>query len=119
MSRIYNEVGINYNKGKRKRYSVAPGCTFEPDDADYGEDIIRGTTKKKVTISVPKVDNRPYRRDDGHDKFINDSNFAERILSRSEYIRKKKSDEVNTPDDFVVTVAYNKGGYQVIPKEDL
>ena len=27
--------------------------------------------------------------------------------------------EVKTPDGFAVTIAYNKSGYQVIPKEDL
>jgi len=27
--------------------------------------------------------------------------------------------EVKMPKDFTVTVAYNKGGYQVIPKGDL
>ena len=27
--------------------------------------------------------------------------------------------EVETPDGFAVSIAYNKSGYQVIPKEDL
>ena len=27
--------------------------------------------------------------------------------------------EVKTPDGFAVSIAYNKSGYQLIPKEDL
>ena len=33
--------------------------------------------------------------------------------------RKVKDVDVKTPDGFAVTIAYNKSGYQVIPKEDL
>jgi hypothetical protein len=31
----------------------------------------------------------------------------------------KKKKEVKIPQGFVVAPAYNKGGYQVIPKEDV
>ena len=27
--------------------------------------------------------------------------------------------EIKTPEGFAITIAYNKSGYQVIPKEDL
>ena len=33
--------------------------------------------------------------------------------------RKDKNVDVKTPDGFAVSIAYNKSGYQVIPKEDL
>ena len=33
--------------------------------------------------------------------------------------RKDKNVDVKTPEGFAVSIAYNKSGYQVIPKEDL
>ena len=30
--KIYEVVGVNYNKGTRKKYTVAPGCTMEYED---------------------------------------------------------------------------------------
>lgn len=48
-------------------------------------------------------------------------NYAERIMAlRNEPSKKKKKKrEVKVPEGFAVAPAYNKGGYQVIPKEDL
>ena len=33
--------------------------------------------------------------------------------------RKVEKTDVKLPDGFAVSVAYNKSGYQVVPKEDL
>lgn len=115
MSKIYDDVGINYNKGKRKRYSVAPGCYFEP--AEPEGDVITGVKKSVKKVSYTKYRDEPYRRNDGYDTYKD--NFAERMMGSGETIRKKSQDDVKVPENFVVSVAYNKGGYQVIPKEDL
>ena len=40
-----------------------------------------------------------------------------RNFKRSEVRTEKR--EVKTPDGFAVSIAYNKSGYQLIPKEDL
>ena len=32
---------------------------------------------------------------------------------------RREEREVETPDGFAVSIAYNKSGYQLIPKEDL
>ena len=40
-----------------------------------------------------------------------------KFFKRSEVRTEER--EVETPDGFAVSIAYNKSGYQVIPKEDL
>jgi hypothetical protein len=47
-------------------------------------------------------------------------NYAERMMANSrKSSQPKKKKEVKIPQGFVVAPAYNKGGYQVIPKEDV
>jgi len=48
-------------------------------------------------------------------------NYAERMMANSKKSngKVKKKREVKVPQGFVVAPAYNKGGYQVIPKEDV
>lgn len=95
-----------------KRHNVAPGCYFEPDESEVLEDPIVG--KKSGTISEePKL----YRRKSILDDIPDD--FAARMMGFQSIDRKVKDVDVKTPDGFAVTIAYNKSGYQVIPKEDL
>ena len=95
-----------------KRHNVAPGCYFEPDESEVLIDPIVG--KKSGTISEePKL----YRRKSILDDVPDD--FAARMMGFQSIDRKVKDVDVKTPDGFAVTIAYNKSGYQVIPKEDL
>ena len=95
-----------------KRHNVAPGCYFEPDESEVLEDPIVG--KKSGTISEePKL----YRRKSILDDIPDD--FAARMMGFKPTARKVERGDVKTPEGFAVSVAYNKSGYQVIPKEDL
>ena len=95
----------------RKR-SVAPGCYFEPDESEVLKDPIVG--KKSGTISV---ESKPYRRKSELDVVPDD--FAARMMGRGITGSVERHREVNTPEGFAVAIAYNKSGYQLIPKEDL
>ena len=95
-----------------KRHNVAPGCYFEPDESEVLEDPIVG--KKSGTISEePKL----YRRKSILDDIPDD--FAARMMGFKPAARKVEKTDVKLPDGFAVSVAYNKSGYQLIPKEDL
>ena len=91
---------------------IAPGCYFE-QEKDEPIDPIRGR-KTSANIEEPT-----YRRK----SFLEDipDNYSERIMrlkgtARNVPVPKR---EVQTPEGFAITIAYNKSGYQVIPKEDL
>ena len=95
-----------------KRHNVAPGCYFELDESEVLEDPIVG--KKSGTISEePKL----YRRKSILDDIPDD--FAARMMGFKPAARKVEKTDVKLPDGFAVSVAYNKSGYQVVPKEDL
>ena len=95
-----------------KRHSVAPGCYFEPDESEVLIDPIVG--KKSGTISEePKL----YRRKSILDDIPDD--FAARMMGFKPAARKVEKTDVKLPDGFAVSVAYNKSGSQVVPKEDL
>ena len=95
-----------------KRHTVAPGCYFEPDESEVLIDPIVG--KKSGTISEePKL----YRRKSILDDVPDD--FSARMMGFKPVDRKDKNVDVKTPEGFAVSIAYNKSGYQVIPKEDL
>ena len=94
------------------RRSVAPGCYFEPDESEVLNDPIVG--KKFGTISEePKL----YRRKSILDDIPDDFETRMKNFKRSEVRTEER--EVKTPDGFAVSIAYNKSGYQLIPKEDL
>ena len=95
-----------------RRHNVAPGCYFEPDESEVLIDPIVG--KKSGTISEePKL----YRRKSILDDIPDD--FAARMMGFKPAARKVEKTDVKLPDGFAVSVAYNKSGYQVVPKEDL
>ena len=95
-----------------KRHNVAPGCYFEPDESEVLVDPIVG--KKSGTISEePKL----YRRKSILDDIPDD--FAARMMGFKPAARKVEKTDVKLPDGFAVSVAFNKSGYQVVPKEDL
>ena len=94
------------------RKLIVAGCYFEPDESEVLIDPIVG--KKAGTISEePKL----YRRKSILDDVPDD--FAARMMGFKPVDRKDKNVDVKTPEGFAVSIAYNKSGYQVIPKEDL
>ena len=94
------------------RRSVAPGCYFEPDESEVLKDPIVG--KKSGTISV---ESKPYRRKSELDVVPDD--FAARMMGFKPTTRKDENVDIKLPDGFAVSIAYNKSGYQLIPKDDL
>ena len=94
------------------RKLIVSGCYFEPDESEVLKDPIVG--KKSGTISEePEVYRRKSELDDVPD------DFAARMMGRGITGSVERHREVNTPEGFAVAIAYNKSGYQLIPKEDL
>jgi len=89
---------------------VAPGCYFEQEE-DEPIDPIRG---KKTSMLI----NEPIYRRRSSIEDIPD-NFAERITGTRGIRTPVPKRKVQTPEGFTISIAYNKSGYQVIPKEDL
>ena len=92
-------------------HKIAPGCTFEPEEEVVMNPVIG--RKKSVTVKSPKLYYRTSELDDIPD------NFVERMKKFKRVEVRKEEREVITPDGFAVSIAYNKSGYQLIPKEDL
>ena len=92
-------------------YKIAPGCTFEPEEKVVMNPVIG--RKKSVIEKTPK----PYYRISELDKI--EDNFVERMKKFKRIEFRTEEREVKTPDGFAISIAYNKSGYQLIPKEDL
>ena len=91
--------------------SVAPGCTFESEDEIVMNPVVG--RKKSVAVKEPKPYYRTSELDDIPD------NFVERMKNFKRVEVRREEREVETPDGFAVSIAYNKSGYQLIPKKDL
>ena len=78
---------------------IAQGCYFEQEE-DEPIDPIRGRKTSAFLEDIP-------------------DNYSERIMRLKGTARSVPEREVKTPEGFAITIAYNKSGYQVIPKEDL
>jgi len=89
---------------------VAPGCYFEQEEEE-SIDPIRGV-KTSANIKEPI-----YRRRSPLEAIPD--NYSERIMRLKGTTRIVPEREVRTPEGFTIAIAYNKSGYQVIPKEDL
>ena len=92
-------------------HRIAPGCTFESED-EIAMNPVMGR-KNSVAVKEPK----PYYRISELDKI--EDNFVERMKKFKRIEFRTEEREVKTPDGFAVSIAYNKSGYQLIPKEDL
>jgi len=92
-------------------HRIAPGCTFESED-DIALNPVIGR-KRSIAVKTPKLYYRTSELDEIPD------NFVERMKKFKRVEVRKVEHEVITPDGFVVSIAYNKSGYQLIPKEDL
>ena len=94
-----------------KQY-ICPGVTVEYED-DIPVNPIRGVNKTSITPPEPE----PYRRKSSLDEVPD--NFVERIMKCSGgSSRVKELKEVKIPDGFCIAPAYNKGAYQVVPRND-
>ena len=69
--------------------------------------------KNSVAVKEPKPYYRTSELDDIPD------NFVERMKKFKRVEVRREEREGITPDGFAVSIAYNKSGYQLIPKEDL
>ena len=92
-------------------HRIAPGCTFESEDEIVMNPVMG--RKNSVAVKEPK----PYYRISELDKI--EDNFVERMKKFKRIEFRTEEREVKTPDGFAVSIAYNKSGYQLIPKEDL
>ena len=96
-----------------KRNMIAPGCYFEPEEEIVKTPIV-GKRVGGFRPNEPAIFRRHSELDDIPD------NFLERMRARrGEIQHSAPKREVITPDGFAVSIAYNKSGYQLIPKEDL
>lgn len=90
---------------------LSAGCTFEPAE----DDVINPIVGKK-TGSIGFSDTY-YRRRSNIEDIADD--FETRMANFKLKETRKEQREVKHPEDFTVSVAYNKSGYQLIPKKDL
>ena len=90
---------------------VAPGCTFEPAEDDVINPIVG---RKKGSIGFGDTF---YRRRSSIEDIPDD--FEARMSNFKLKETRREEREVKHPEDFTVSVAYNKSGYQLIPKKDL
>ena len=90
---------------------VAPGCFFTPEE----ETVTNPVVGKKTSV-LPNTPT-PYYRTSELDEIPD--NFAERMRKFKRAEVRTEEREVITPDGFAVSIAFNKGAYMVIPKEDL
>ena len=95
-----------------KKQYIAPGCFFEPAEDDEVVDPVKGVNKGSITFG-----DSFYRRRSTIEDIPDDFETRMRNFKRSEVRTEKR--EVKTPAGFAVSIAYNKSGYQLIPKEDL
>ena len=97
----------------KKRNKVAPGCYFEPEENEV-KNPIEGKRVGGFIPNEPTIFRSHSELEDIPD------NFLERMRSRRGEIQNSVPvRKVITPAGFAVSIAYNKSGYQLIPKEDL
>jgi len=97
-----------------KRNMVAPGCYFEPDESEEVTNPIMGKRKSGFMPNEPTVFRSHSELEDIPDNFLERMRARRGEIQNSAPVRK-----VITPAGFAVSIAYNKSGYQLIPKEDL
>ncbi len=96
-----------------KRNMIAPGCYFEPEEETI-ETPIMGKRIGGFHPNEPAIFRRHSELDDIPDNFLERMRARRGEIQHSAPVR-----EVVTPNGFAVSIAYNKSGYQLIPKEDL
>ena len=132
MPRIYDTVGVNLNKGTKRVNSVAPGCTieYEADIPDEERDRrVRRPAKRSAARKAIEKEILEFKRQresigyrvDTEIKGINGAtvkitSMADKDLNNWNAPPKQQTGEV--PDGFTIAPAYNKGAYQIVPRDD-
>ena len=93
------------------RKFIAQGIYFEPAEED-AFDPVMGTNRGSIGFG-----DTYYRRRSKIEDIADDFETRMKNFKLSE--KRKEEREVEHPEDFTVSVAYNKSGYQLIPKKDL
>jgi len=92
-------------------HRVAPGCFFTPEEDTPINPVVG--KKTSMLTNTPK----PFYRTSELDEIPD--NFAERMRKFKRAEVRTEEREIITPNGFDVSIAFNKGAYMVIPKEDL
>ena len=129
--KIYEVVGVNYNKGTRKKYTVAPGCTMEYEDDAI--DPIKGkkhdkqknkpsadtellehnpdTTRPGVTVKITPMEEKDLSGWQTVSK--KPTRYEGELAEREELAQEETKHKQNMVGQF-----YNKGGYGYMPDPD-
>ena len=116
---IYDQVGINYNKGTKRVNSVAPGCTIEYETDEPEREVrpvyVRRPNPWAKYATDGKLDTGKVRDATAKPGY--------KIITKSmedldNWNTGKKDQLGEVPDGFTIAPAYNKGAYQVVPKTD-
>jgi len=97
------------------RHQVAPNCFFESDESEAPRNPIRGVNKGSHAPKEPAPYVRASTLDDIPDNYLERMRRLRGIPSPPVAAEKTPT----LPEGYAVTIAYNKGGYQIVPKEDL
>ena len=98
-----------------KSNKLAPGCYFIPEEDEAINPVV-GKRLEGLLPPEPSVFKRRSELDDIPDDFVE---RMKALRGKTQQSSPSTEHEVKTPDGFAVSIAYNKSGYQVIPKEDL
>ena len=118
---IYDQIGINYNKGTKRVNSVAPGCTIEYE-ADEPEREVRPVYVRRPNpwakyATDRKLNSGKLRDAEAKPGYtIHITSMEDKDLDNWNTGKKEQLGEV--PDGFTIAPAYNKGAYQVVPNTD-
>ena len=129
MPKIYDTVGINYNKGTKRVNSVAPGCTieYEADLYEERDERVRKASRNRSQKTDPallafqrsreEIGIRKPREIEASPVFtVKITSMAEKDLSGWNTNIKNQTGDI--PNGFTIAPAYNKGAYQVVPSTD-
>ncbi len=98
-----------------KSNKLASGCYFIPEEDEAINPVV-GKRLGGLLPPEPSVFKRTSELDDIPDDFVK---RMKALRGKTQQSSPSTEHEVKTPDGFAVSIAYNKSGYQVIPKEDL
>ena len=118
---IYNQIGINYNKGTKRVNSVAPGCTIEYETDEPEREVrpvyVRRPNPWAKYATDRKLNSGKLRDAEAKPGYkIHITSMEDKDLDNWNTGKKDQLGEV--PDGFTIAPAYNKGAYQVVPKTD-
>ena len=90
---------------------ISENCYFHQEE-EVPVDPVKGRKN-----GSPQVDETIFKRRSSLEEIPDD--FATRMLGFKTKESQQIERKLKMPDGFAVSIAYNKSGYQLIPKEDL